>query len=73
MGNILYRCAESIRIAACLLEAVMPARISDLRTAWNLGEASGDLRTECSWGGLRPGTTIEKVALFPRVESTETG
>ena len=68
VNNILYRCAEAIRIANCLLEAVMPTKTLELRTAWNLGEASGDLRNECTWGGIKPGSTIEKVALFPRVE-----
>ena len=69
VGNILYRCAEAVRIAAALLEAVMPDRMAELRKAWNLGEASGDLRGECAWGRLKAGTAIEKVALFPRVES----
>mgnify|MGYP001403828283 CR=1 FL=1 len=60
--------AEAIRIAACLLEATMPTRMHELRAAWNLGDATGDLRLECEWGRLKPGTTIDKVALFPRVE-----
>ena len=70
VGNILYRCAEAIRIAVCLLEATLPDRVQQLRTAWHLGDASGDLRDECVWGRLEPGTTIEKVALFPRVETS---
>ncbi len=68
VGNILYRCAEAIRIAACLLEATMPQKIQELRDAWHLGEATGDLRTECHWGRLEAGTAIDKVALFPRVD-----
>ena len=72
VGNILYRCAEAIRIASALLESVMPDRMHDLRVAWNLGEPSGNLHEECVWGRLKPGTTIEKVALFPRVD-LETG
>ena len=68
VGDILYRCAEAIRIAACLLEAVLPDRVQSLREAWQLGAATGDLRSECIWGRLQAGTTIEKVALFPRVE-----
>ena len=71
VGNILYRCAEAIRIAACLLESTMPDRIASLRAAWNLGEPSGDLRSECVWGRITVGTPIAKVALFPRVESPE--
>ena len=68
VGDILYRCAEAIRIAACLLEAVLPDRVQSLREAWQLGAATGDLRSECIWGRLQAGTTIEKGALFPRVE-----
>ena len=69
VGAILHRCAEAIRIAACLLEAVLPERVAVLRSAWNLGEPSGDLLAECRWGGLKAGTAIAKVALFPRVEA----
>ena len=69
VGDILYRCAEAIRIASCLLEATMPEKILELRDAWNLGAPTGDLRGECQWGRLAAGTAIEKVALFPRVES----
>ena len=68
VSAILHRCAEAVRIAACLLEAVIPQKIAELRSAWTLGEPSGDLTTECRWGGCKPGTPIAKVALFPRVD-----
>ncbi|MEE2906623.1 MAG: methionine--tRNA ligase [Planctomycetota bacterium] len=70
VAAILYRCAEAIRIATCLLEAVLPTRMQDLREAWHLGNASSDLRNECGWGRLEPGTAIDKVALYPRVETS---
>ena len=69
VGNILYRCAEAVRIAACLLEAVIPRAIGQLREAWELGPASGDLTEECRWGQFQPGAAIAKVALFPRVDA----
>ncbi|MCH2140296.1 MAG: methionine--tRNA ligase [Phycisphaerales bacterium] len=69
VGNILYRCAEAVRIAACLLEAVIPEHVSQLREAWSLGDPSGELRTECQWGRLPTGSKIDKVALFPRLEA----
>ncbi|MDP7070755.1 MAG: methionine--tRNA ligase [Phycisphaerales bacterium] len=69
VGNILYRCAEAVRIATCLLEAVIPQAAGQLREAWSLGPASGDLADACRWGGLHPGTSIKKVALFPRIET----
>lgn len=69
VGTILYRCAEAVRIAACLLEAAIPDRIGQLRAAWHLGRPTGDLRAECEWGQLQAGTAIDKVALFPRVDA----
>ncbi|MEE2718545.1 MAG: methionine--tRNA ligase [Planctomycetota bacterium] len=71
VGDILYRCAEAIRIAGCLLESVKPHRMGALRTAWNLGASEEDLRSECVWGRFEPGTAIEKVALFPRVDAPD--
>ena len=70
VASILYRCAEAIRIASCLLEATLPDRIHQLRESWHLGSPSGELRTECAWGRLEAGTPIDKVALFPRVETS---
>ncbi len=67
VGNILYRCAETVRIAAALLEAVIPESISTLQEAWSL-TPEGHLRDRCRWGGLTPGQSIRKVALFPRIE-----
>jgi len=69
VGNILYRCAEAVRIAACLLEPVIPHAVGELRQAWSLGPASNDLANECRWGRLQAGTAIAKVALFPRVDA----
>ncbi|HAW96826.1 MAG TPA: methionine--tRNA ligase, partial [Phycisphaerales bacterium] len=71
VGDILYRSAEAIRIACCLLEPVMPSRMASLRESWNLGEATRDTRDECRWGRLENGTVIDKVALFPRVDLTQ--
>ena len=69
VGNILYRCAEAIRIAACLLEAVIPTAAGQLRDAWALEPSQCDLAHACRWGQLAPGTAIAKVALFPRVDA----
>jgi methionyl-tRNA synthetase len=71
VAAILHRCVEAVRIAACLLEAVLPEKIAELRLAWTLGDPSGNLASECRWGRLEPGTPIAKVALVPRVESPE--
>lgn len=68
LGGILYRCAESIRIASALLTCVMPGTMAQLHEAWSI-DAQGDLPTQCRWGGLQNGQVIIKVALFPRIES----
>ena len=69
---ILYRCAEAIRIAACLLEAVMPDHVDELRRAWHLDVNDESLEASCVWGRLQPGTAIDKIALFPRIEVEDT-
>lgn len=72
-GAILYRCAEALRIATILLWPAMPKRIEELWQAWSLDidPGRGDLDALVAWGGLVPGTRIEKVALFPRVDAPE--
>ena len=70
VGAILYRCAEAIRIAACLLESVLPEAVGTLREAWSLGPATGDLANECIWGRFREAAVVQKVALFPRVDAS---
>jgi methionyl-tRNA synthetase len=70
LAAILYQCAEAIRIASLLLWAVMPDRTRDLWTALSLeiDPQKDDLRELAKFGGLKPGTSVQKVALFPRVE-----
>jgi len=68
VSAILYHCAESLRIAATLLLPAMPHKMADLLT--RLGDDPADprpLEDRVKWGGLKPGTPIEKGnALFPR-------
>jgi methionine--tRNA ligase len=68
LGGILYRCAESIRIASTLLASVLPNTMAKLHEAWAIDD-EGDLTSQCQWGGLHVGQAIEKVALFPRVNA----
>lgn len=71
LGEILYQCAEAVRIASLLLWPVMPAKMSELWQALGLSvDPSKDALSDLArWGGLKPGTRIEKVALFPRVDA----
>ncbi len=67
---VLYQCAETVRLASLVLWAFMPARMTDLWVA--LGQPTETvgpcLQERSVWGGLKPGTRISKVALFPRVQ-----
>ncbi len=71
VGTVLYHCAEALRIAATLLLPAMPGKMGDLLR--RLGDDPGDgrdLAARCAWGGLKPGTGIEKgEALFPRADA----
>jgi methionine--tRNA ligase len=71
VGSILYRSIESVRIASLLLWPVLPERMEDLWNALStkIDPSGGNLARDASWGGFSPGTQVEKVALFPRIES----
>ncbi len=71
VAAILYHCAEALRIAATLLLPAMPEKMADLLT--RLGDDPADPRAlaeRVQWGGLKPGTPIEKGdPLFPRADA----
>ena len=71
VGDILYTCAEALRIAAILLTPAMPRTMGAL--LGNLGQApvteASSIADLCAWGGLTAGTPIVKgEALFPRAD-----
>jgi methionyl-tRNA synthetase len=70
LGAILYQCLEAVRIASLPLWAVLPDRCGTLWRALGLSidPAAGRLSELAAWGGLKPGTRVEKVALFPRIQ-----
>lgn len=70
LGAILYQCAEAVRIASLLLWPVLPQRMADLWQALGLSAEPGSrpLDELVAWGGLSPGGSVTKVALFPRIE-----
>lgn len=62
-GRVLYTAAEALRIAALLLEPVMPNRTAILLDTLSTEESS------TAWGGLKAGTVLKKHGpLFPRIE-----
>ena len=75
VGEILYDCAEALRIAAILLSPAMPAAMADLLERFGQPRPNPDgsfdrpLAELCAWGGLAEGTTIVKGdPLFPRAD-----
>ncbi len=70
LGAILYQCLEAMRIASLLLWAAIPGKSGELWEALGLAidpARDGNLAALSRWGGLRPGSSVRKVALFPRL------
>jgi methionyl-tRNA synthetase len=66
-ASILAQCLESVRIALLLLEPFLPQKMSEFSTLLGMpSDAPWNIRTQ--WGYLKPGSSITKVALYPRVE-----
>ncbi|HWB20918.1 MAG TPA: methionine--tRNA ligase [Phycisphaerales bacterium] len=80
LASILYQCVECVRVASLILGPVMPEKMMALWKALNVGDVSGTnagavnareakgVLELAKWGGMKAGTKVEKVALFPRVE-----
>jgi methionyl-tRNA synthetase len=71
LAAILYQCLEAVRIASLLLWPVIPGKVEQLWEALGLSIAprEGGLPKLAEWGGLSAGSAVQKVALFPRVET----
>ncbi|MCP4833829.1 MAG: methionine--tRNA ligase [Phycisphaera sp.] len=71
LASILARCSEAVRIASMLLTPILPEKMADLRTALgiDIDVENGGLEEQTTWSDRLAGNTIEKVALFPRVEA----
>jgi methionyl-tRNA synthetase len=71
LSNILYILCEALRLIAVLLYPFMPSTAGKIWEQLNLGGniSGANLDKELQWGGLNPGTRINKgTALFPRIE-----
>lgn len=69
LGAVLYQCLETLRIACVLLEPFLPNKMAEVGENMELGEGSWEERVK--WGGLTPGSTVKKMAVFPRVEALD--
>jgi methionyl-tRNA synthetase len=70
---VLYRAAESLRVAVVLAHPVIPEATEKIWAQLGQSGKLGDVRIdELQWGGLKPGTRIGKPeAVFPRVDKKE--
>jgi methionyl-tRNA synthetase len=71
-GEVLYECAEALRIAAVLLSPIMPERTAALFA--RLGEPVENFTLDASakWGRLRTGAKLTHGdPLFPRIDEKE--
>jgi len=63
LSAILYQCLEVLRIASLMLLPVIPTKIQEFHEATGI-----DPNGSTAWGGMKSGSTVAKVALFPRVD-----
>lgn len=83
LASILSQCANTVRVAGVMLEPFLPGKMAELEAA--LGQGAGASAgagagagngvhaqawaDRTRWGAIAPGTALQKVALFPRVEA----
>ena len=70
LGAILYQCLETLRIATLILKPLLPEKMDEFHQAIGLTDGTRVELQLLDWGGLSAGTTIQKVALYPRVDLT---
>ena len=68
LGAILYQCIETLRIAMLLLSPVIPSKTEEFLVAIQADLCIGNIQELARWGGVQPGSSVSKVALFPRVK-----
>lgn len=70
LGTVLYHAAESLRLLAIYLAPFIPGAAAKMQAQLGLPPlANGAWRDQGTWGGLPPGTTLQKPQpIFPRIE-----
>ncbi|MBX3374939.1 MAG: methionine--tRNA ligase [Phycisphaeraceae bacterium] len=70
LAAILVTCAEAVRVAGTLLHPILPGRMEELLAAFG---GAGAPAAPFAWGRLSAGTSVTKVALYPRAERLTAG
>ncbi|HEY0758535.1 MAG TPA: methionine--tRNA ligase [Acidisarcina sp.] len=69
LGEILYTCAESLRVITALVYPVLPGAAANIWRQLGLGDIHGADLTNVHWGWLPPGTRLGELStVFPRAE-----
>jgi methionyl-tRNA synthetase len=70
LGTVMYNLLESIRIISLLVAPFMPETGEKILGILGCDSKNLILDGQDQWGGLNPGTIIEKASpLFPRIEN----
>jgi methionyl-tRNA synthetase len=69
LGTVLYSLAETLRICSVLLAPFMPSKVNEMRRQLSLDPIEPASDDRCTWGGMKPGTSVAKgEPLFPKIE-----
>jgi methionyl-tRNA synthetase len=67
LANVLYELGQALWVLGIVLEPFVPTSAARIRAA--LGYSGEPTLAQATWGGLAPGTSIQKLSgLFPRIE-----
>lgn len=70
LGTVMYNLLEAMRLIALLVTPFMPETGAKMLTILGQNPELTDLVGQDGWGGLQPGTPIQKAdPLFPRIEA----
>jgi methionyl-tRNA synthetase len=68
LATTLYTLAESLRVLGIVLAPFLPDATAKIRAG--LGQTAAPKLADANWGGLAPGTAVQKVSgLFPRIDT----
>ncbi|PLX82586.1 MAG: methionine--tRNA ligase [Desulfuromonas sp.] len=70
LGTVMYNLLEAQRLIALLISPFLPGTAQSILSILGAQTGEAPLVSDTAWGGLKPGTVIEKAPpLFPRIET----
>lgn len=72
LNDVLYDLAEALRVTAVLLSPFLSDTPAAIYRQLGLGDAGPKGLDEAAWGGIRPGTKVQRgEPIFPRIDTSE--